>query len=121
MPCIEVLSEIPSGLSVRSSNPRMLCKHFKTTVAHFVTGAQMLAMIQDDMLFDWMDIARDLLRDRAFAVSEAQADACKYIKFRNQELNHVNELRILTQKQVFIDLELYRYDLEIEACFLTPP
>ena len=45
MPCIEVLSEIPSGLSIRSSNPRMLCKHFKTTVAHFVTGKQMLAMI----------------------------------------------------------------------------
>ena len=83
MPCVEVLSEIPSGLTARSSNPRLLCKHFKTTVAHFITGAQMLKLVEEFQIFDWMDLAKKLLKDRSFAVSEAQADACKYIKFRN--------------------------------------
>ena len=57
----------------------------------------MLKLIQEYQLFEWMDLAKELLRDRAFAVSEAQAYACKHIKFRNCELlNHVNELRILS-------------------------
>ena len=83
MPCIEVLSEVINETPANESQPYIHNKTYKTTVAHFLTGQQMVDLIKGYQLYEWAEMAKQLIRDRTFAVSEKQAEDCKWIKFWN--------------------------------------
>ena len=57
MPCIEVLSEITDE-TIADSQPRIRSKFFRTTVAHFLTGRQMVDLIKGYRLFEWVEVAK---------------------------------------------------------------
>ena len=122
MPCIEVLSEIVDESAPKESQPKITNKMFRTTVAHFLTGRQMVELIREYQLYEWAELAKQLIRDRTFAVSDKQAEDCRWIKFWNQELNHLNELKISAPQLSYPDrsYKFHNECIELRIQYLRP-
>lgn len=91
-------------------------------MAHFLTGRQMVNLIKGYQLYEWVELAKQLIRDRTFAVSEKQAEDCRWIKFWNQELDHLNQLNILAPPPSHPERasKFYNDCIELQVQYLRP-
>ena len=82
----------------------------------------MVDLIKGYQLFEWADVAKELIRKRIFAVSEVQAEACKNIKFWNQELNHLQEMRLLAPSyEPTCPIDIRNQNFELHIMIFKPP
>ena len=63
----------------------------------------MVDLIKGYQLYEWAELAKNLIRDRTFAVSENQVEDWKWIKFWNHELDHLNLLNIIAPKPDYLN------------------
>ena len=63
MPRFQILTTVPGV-----SNDENQAELFKTTMTHHLTGRQMLTLLQEYNLLDWVKFAKILIKQRIFGV-----------------------------------------------------